>query len=103
MGEPIKIKDLANDLIMAYGYIPNKDIEIKITGSRPGEKLFEEIILDKEKVIKTKHDKIFVVQKEEEFDPQNFLSQLKQLKLSVSKPQINKQKISSVSKKSTVQ
>jgi FlaA1/EpsC-like NDP-sugar epimerase len=93
MGEPIKIKDLANNLIMAYGYFPNKDIEIKITGSRPGEKLFEEIVLDKEKVTKTKHDKIFVVQKEEEFDFQNFLGQLKQLKLSVFEPQINKQEI----------
>lgn len=93
MGEPIKIKDLANDLIMAYGYLPNKDIKVKVTGSRPGEKLFEEIVLDKEKVTKTKHDKIFVVQKEEEFDFQNFLGQLKHLKLSVFEPQINKQEI----------
>jgi len=93
MGEPIKIKDLANDLIMAYGYLPNKDIEIKITGPRPGEKLFEEIVLDKEKVIRTKHNKIFVVQKEEEIKSNEFLGHLRQLKLSVFDSQINKQEI----------
>jgi FlaA1/EpsC-like NDP-sugar epimerase len=93
MGEPVKIKDLADYLIRAYGYIPGKDIEIKITGFRPGEKLFEEIVLDKEKVIKTKHPKIFVVKKEEEIESNEFLEQLKQLKLSVFRPQINTQEI----------
>src|SRR4030043_52967 len=87
MGEPVKIKDLADYLIRAYGYIPGKNIEIKITGSRPGEKLFEEIVLDKEKVIKTKHPKIFVVKKEEEIKSNEFLEQLKQLKLSIFKSQ----------------
>ena len=80
MGEPIKIKDVADYLIRAYGYIPNKDIEIKITGFRPGEKLFEEIVLDKNKTIKTKHPKIFVVKKEEEFDHEDFLGHLRILK-----------------------
>jgi len=99
MGEPIKIKDLAKDLIMAYGYVPEKDIKIEITGFRPGEKLFEEIVLSKEKVIKTKHPKIFVVQKEEEFDHQDFLNQLKELKASVFQPKLNKEEILSHFKK----
>lgn len=93
MGEPIKIKDLANDLIMAYGYVPEKDIKIKITGSRPGEKLFEEITLDKEKVIKTKHPKIFVVQKEEEFDHNDFMDQIRTLKGFAYESQLNKQNL----------
>jgi FlaA1/EpsC-like NDP-sugar epimerase len=99
MGEPLKIKDIANNLIMAYGYIPGKDIKVEITGSRPGEKLFEQIVLDKEKVDKTKHEKIFIVKKEEEFDHQNFLGQLRQLKLLVLDSQINKQEILSFLKK----
>ena len=93
MGEPIKIKNVADYLIRAYGYIPGKDIEIKITGFRPGEKLFEEIVLDKEKVVRTKHSKIFVVRKEEEIKSDEFLAQLKQLKISVFSPQLNKQEI----------
>ncbi len=80
MGEPIKIKNLANALIEAYGYTPNKDIKIEITGSRPGEKLFEEITISDDKVSKTKHSKIFVVDKEEDFDHDDFVGQLRRLK-----------------------
>jgi FlaA1/EpsC-like NDP-sugar epimerase len=60
MGEPVKIVDLARDLIRLSGLEPEQDIEIKFTGMRPGEKLFEEIAVDEENVDKTKHPKIFV-------------------------------------------
>ena len=60
MGKLIKIYDLACEMIKLSGLEPEKDIEIKITGLRPGEKLFEELRLDREKVDNTKHDKIYV-------------------------------------------
>ncbi len=53
MGEPVKILDFAKRMIEAYGLAPGKDIEIKFTGLRPGEKLFEEIFLDTDALIKT--------------------------------------------------
>src|SRR5690606_17215642 len=57
MGEPVRIADLAHDLIRLSGLVPGKDIEIVYTGVRPGEKLFEELINDGETVIKTSHEK----------------------------------------------
>lgn len=53
MGDPVKILDFAKRMIEAYGLTPGKDIEIKFTGLRPGEKLFEEIFLDSDALIKT--------------------------------------------------
>ena len=61
MGEPIKIIDIANELIRLSGYEPNEDIPIKVTGTRPGEKKVEELSLPTERLDKTKHDKIFVL------------------------------------------
>lgn len=60
MGKPVKILDLAEDLIRLSGYEPYTEIPIKIIGLRPGEKLFEELLLDEEGILATKHDKIFV-------------------------------------------
>jgi FlaA1/EpsC-like NDP-sugar epimerase len=60
MGEPVKIVDLARDLIRLSGLTPDEDIAISFTGMRPGEKLFEELSFDAEKAKKTRHDKIFV-------------------------------------------
>ena len=60
MGEPVKIYDLAVSLIKLMGYEPNVDIPIQITGLRPGEKLYEEILMEEEGLKATKHDKIFV-------------------------------------------
>ena len=60
MGEPVKIVELARDLIRLSGMNPDRDIEIVFTGMRPGEKLFEELAVDEENVDKTKHPKIFV-------------------------------------------
>ncbi|MFO7882291.1 MAG: nucleoside-diphosphate sugar epimerase/dehydratase [Kosmotogaceae bacterium] len=58
MGEPIKIADLAKDMITLSGYVPDQEIKIQYTGVRPGEKLFEELKLVSENFEKTKHPKI---------------------------------------------
>ena len=60
MGEPVKILNLAEDLIKLSGLEPYEDIEIQFTGLRPGEKLFEELLLDEEGMKNTKHQKIFI-------------------------------------------
>jgi FlaA1/EpsC-like NDP-sugar epimerase len=60
MGEPVRIVDLARDLIALSGLTPGEDIEIKFTGIRPGEKLFEELATDDENADSTVHPKIFV-------------------------------------------
>ena len=60
MGEPVKIYDLAVSLIKLSGLEPNVDIPIKITGLRPGEKLYEELLMKEEGLQKTAHDKIFI-------------------------------------------
>jgi FlaA1/EpsC-like NDP-sugar epimerase len=58
MGEPVRIMDLASNLIRLSGRVPNEDIEIRITGLRPGEKLFEELIIEGEGIETTRHEKI---------------------------------------------
>ena len=62
MGEPVKIYDLAESLIKLSGLVPNEDIEIKFTGLRPGEKLYEELLMGEEGLEKTAHNKIFVAE-----------------------------------------
>ena len=79
MGEPIKITDLAKDLITLSGYEVGKDIKIEFTGLRPGEKLVEELTTDKENLEETSHKKIYVTR------PQNgnmdqYLDQIDKLK-----------------------
>ena len=60
MGEPVRIMDLAENVIRLSGYVPNVDIDIVVTGLRPGEKLYEELLLDEEGIEKTAHNKIYV-------------------------------------------
>lgn len=60
MGEPVKIVDLARDLIRLSGFTPDDEIKIVFTGMRPGEKLFEELSLQGEQIAKTEHEKIFI-------------------------------------------
>ena len=78
MGEPVKIADLAKNLIRLSGYKLGEDIEIKYTGLRPGEKLYEELLTKEEGLKKTANALIFVG-KPLEFDEVHFLSQLKEL------------------------
>ena len=60
MGAPVKIKDLAENLIRLSGFIPGEDIKIEYTGLRPGEKLYEELLMDEEGIQKTKNEKIYI-------------------------------------------
>ena len=62
MGEPVKIYDMATKLIKLSGLEPNVDIQIKVTGLRPGEKLYEELLMSEEGLQATKHDKIHVAE-----------------------------------------
>lgn len=62
MGEPVKIYDLAKNLIKLSGFEPDVDIKIEFTGLRPGEKLYEELLLAEEGIQATKNNKIFVAQ-----------------------------------------
>ncbi|WZL81022.1 nucleoside-diphosphate sugar epimerase/dehydratase [Vallitaleaceae bacterium 9-2] len=62
MGEPVKIVNLAEDVIRLSGYEPYEDIPIVFTGLRPGEKLYEELLMDEEGIRDTAHDKIHVGQ-----------------------------------------
>lgn len=69
MGQPVKILDLARNMIRLAGYTPEKDIQIVFTGLRPGEKLYEELLNQKETTIPTSNDKIMVARvREFEFE-----------------------------------
>ena len=78
MGEPVKIADLAKNLIRLSGYTLGVNMEIKYTGLRPGEKLYEELLTKEEGLQKTANDLIFIG-KPLEFDEVHFLSQLREL------------------------
>lgn len=60
MGQPVNILELARDLIRLSGFVPYRDIPIRITGARPGERLYEEMLTQEEGVAVTKHERIFV-------------------------------------------
>lgn len=62
MGEPVKIMDLAKELIRLSGLVPDKDIRIEFTGIRPGEKMYEEILTRDEGIRMTKHERIYTTQ-----------------------------------------
>ncbi len=78
MGEPVKIYDLAETLIKLTGFVPNVDIPIKITGLRPGEKLYEELLMAEEGLTSTKHNKIFI-SKPTEISPEEINNALEEL------------------------
>lgn len=82
MGQAVKILDLAKDLIRLSGFEPDVDIKIEITGLRPGEKLYEEILLDKEKMDETSHKKIYV-EKAINFEYDDIVVYLEMLKASL--------------------
>ena len=75
MGDPVKITTLAENLIRMYGKVPYKDVEIRFTGLRPGEKLFEELLMDEEGLKSTANKKIFIGN-QIEIDPSILLNKL---------------------------
>jgi FlaA1/EpsC-like NDP-sugar epimerase len=79
MGEPVKILTLAENLIRMYGKEPYKDVPIKFTGLRPGEKLKEELLMNEEGLQKTSNKLIFIG-KQIEIDSSKFIQQLRKLR-----------------------
>ena len=78
MGEPVRIDDLARNMIRLSGYEPDVDIEIRYVGLRPGEKLFEELLLDEEDIRSTANHLIFIG-KPLEINEEEFARQLEEL------------------------
>lgn len=78
MGEPVKIYDLACNLIKMKGYEPEKDIKIEVVGLRPGEKLYEELLMSEEGLQETANKKIHIG-KPIDIDEEQFLSKLDNL------------------------
>lgn len=78
MGEPVKIDDLARNMIRLSGYEPDVDIMIKYTGLRPGEKLYEELLMNEEGMKTTENDRIFVG-RQIAFDEETFEQSLHEL------------------------
>ena len=87
MGQPVKISDLAKNMIRLAGYVPGKDIEIVYTGLRPGEKLYEELLNQKELTIPTTNEKIMVA-KVREYDFDKISMSIEQLILSAQEGKI---------------
>ena len=79
MGEPVKILDLAENLIRLSGYKPYDDIDIEFTGLRPGEKLYEELLMDEEGMQNTEN-KLIHIGKPIDIDEERFIKQLEELK-----------------------
>ena len=79
MGEPVKIVTLAENLIRMYGKVPYTDVEIKFTGLRPGEKLYEELLMNEEGLTETANKKIFIGT-QIKISPEDFLGDLQDLK-----------------------
>lgn len=78
MGEPVKIDDMARNLIRLSGYEPDVDIMIEYTGLRPGEKLYEELLMDEEGLQETEN-KLIYIGKPIEMDDEWFREKLKEL------------------------
>ncbi|MBU1106533.1 MAG: polysaccharide biosynthesis protein [Candidatus Riflebacteria bacterium] len=89
MGEPVRIVDLAEDLIRLSGLEVGKDIEIKFTGIRPGEKLYEELLTASEGITATRNRKIYIA-RPEEVDESALMTQVERLEISARAGKISK-------------
>ena len=95
MGDPVKIDDLAHNLIRLSGFIPNEDIKIVYTGLRPGEKLYEEILMEEEGLKTTKNGSIFI-SKQISFDYERFASQIADLEMHLDEDETIKKRVSEI-------
>lgn len=95
MGEPVKIVDLAKELITLSGFRPGEDIEIVFSGTRPGEKLFEELSIKGEDMVLTRHPKISIWQKNAPLDREELLEKISNL-VSIADFQNHKQIVSAI-------
>lgn len=96
MGEPVKILDLARNLILLSGHRPDEDIQIVFTGLRPGEKLYEEMLMEEEGLQDTAN-KMIHIGKPIDFDEEHFLQQLEELKeYVVTEPTDIKQRVQAI-------
>lgn len=80
MGEQVKIVKLAENLISMMGFVPYREIDIKFTGLRPGEKLYEELLMNEEGLKKTSNNKIYIGQ-QLDFDTKEFSKNLEEMRL----------------------
>jgi FlaA1/EpsC-like NDP-sugar epimerase len=88
MGEPVKITDIAEELIRIHGMEPYKDIDIEYTGLRPGEKLFEEILTAEEGTLSSKHEKVFIAKNSEKYSLEDIEEILKEFRHLIAEPSI---------------
>lgn len=79
MGQPVRIVQLAENLIRMYGKVPYEDVKIEFTGLRPGEKIKEELLMNEEGLQKTKNELIFIG-KQIDIDPDTFITHLRSLR-----------------------
>ncbi len=89
MGEPVRIGDLAGNLIRLSGFEPGKEIPVDVIGLRPGERLDESLVMDGEELLPTEHEKVFMVQNHR-LDPTAFRQDFEALKYLVAARDHNK-------------
>jgi FlaA1/EpsC-like NDP-sugar epimerase len=92
MGEPVKIVELAEELITIHGLAPYRDIDIEFTGVRPGEKIFEEILTAEEGIVASKHEKVFVARNGVKYSLSQVEEILKEFKILVADSSITGEK-----------
>lgn len=89
MGEPVKILQIAEEIIRLHGFEPYRDIDIKFVGLRPGEKLFEELFTAKEGTIATKHRRVFIVKTDEKYNLAEIEEILEEFQEAITNPDDN--------------
>jgi len=92
MGELVSIKEIAEELIRIHGLEPYKDIDIHITGLRPGEKLFEEILTAEEGTVASKHEKVFIARSSKYYSLTEIEKILQEFKAVIEEPDIDGEK-----------
>lgn len=83
MGEPIRVVDLAEELIRIHGLRPHKDIDLEFIGLRPGEKLFEEILTAEEGTVTSKHERIFIAKNSEKYSKEEIEMALEKFQIAL--------------------